>query len=156
MDFDKTDRNELLNSFAHTLEQLSEIISQLTAAEKAKADAASAREHKKMDSFLREEQALLLRLRGLEQQREHQAASLGWKNQTFPQILKTADEKELAVLSPLFTRMEKLLAELTDAKDSSSRIIAVRLREFEHILGAGSRNSFPEADGSSHFHDRYV
>ncbi len=156
MDYNKEARETLFGSFVRILEELSEIISQLIEAETAKATAASAREDEKMDSFLKEEQALLLKLRGLEQQREHMADRLGWKNMTFRQILKTADEKESSALSPLFMRMEKQLKDLADAKDSSSRIITVRLREFEHILGAGSLSGFPEADSSPHFHDRYV
>lgn len=156
MNCNKEDRAAIFDSFVHTLEELSKIIAKLTEAEKSKAETASAGEHGKMDSFLKEEQALLLKLRGLEQLRGRQAADLGWKDLTFRQILSTADEAEVSVLSPLFSEMELLLKDLTDAEESSSRIISVRLREFEHILGANSQNSFPEADGPSHFHDRYV
>ena len=156
MDYNKEDRAELLRSFVGTLEELSEIVVQLTESERAKAEAASAGEHGTMDSFLREEQALLLKLRGLDQLRGRQAAGLGWKDLTFRQILGSADEAEVSVLSPLFSRMEAQLKDLTDAEGSSSRIISVRLREFEHILGAGSRGSIPEAGGPSRFHDRYV
>lgn len=156
MNYNKEERNVLFDSFIRTLEELSEIIEKLTEAENAKAAAASSREDDKMDSFLKKEQALLLKLRGLDQQRERGAEKLGWKDMTFRQILETANETENAALSPLFVRMEQSVKELTDAKDSSSRIITVRLREFEHILGAGSLGSFPEADGSPHFHDRYV
>ena len=155
MDYNKEDRTVLFNSFIHTLNELSEIIVKLTQAETAKAEAAAAGEHGKMDSFLKEEQALLLRLRGLEQQRSRTAASLGWKDLTFRQILKTADEKESSLLSPLFSRMEAQLKSLTDAEESSSRIISVRLREFEHILGV-NHDGFPGTDNLSHFHNRYV
>lgn len=157
MDYNKEGRTVLFGSFVRTLEELSEIIVKLTKTEIAKAEAASAKEHKKMDSFLKEEQALLLKLRGLDQQRSRTASDLGWKDFTFRQILEAADEKEATLLSPLFSRMETQIKELSDAEESSNRIISVRLREFEHILGANSRgSSFPEADGSSRFHDRYV
>lgn len=155
MVYNKEDRAELLHSFAHTLEELCAILSQLTKAETAKAETASAGEHGKMDSFLKEEQALLLRLRGLEQQRSRMAADLGWKDFTFRQILESAEEGERAALLPLFSQMENQLKELADAEESSSRIISVRLREFEHILGA-NRSVLPETNGPSHFHDRYV
>ena len=45
------------DSFAQALQQLSGVVRQLTKAETAKAEAAAAREHKRMDSFLKEEQA---------------------------------------------------------------------------------------------------
>ncbi|MCI8505811.1 MAG: flagellar protein FlgN [Lachnospiraceae bacterium] len=156
MDYSKENRTETLEAFVHILEELSEIISRLTKAEIAKAEAASSGEHKKMDSFLKEEQALLLRLRGLDQQRSRTAADLGWKDLTFRQILNTVQGEELAVLSPLFSQMEQKLKKLADAEESSNRIVSVRLREFEHILGANSRGAFPEAEGASHFHNRYV
>ncbi|MCI8275348.1 MAG: flagellar protein FlgN [Lachnospiraceae bacterium] len=152
----KEDRVVIFDSFIHTLEELSKIIEKLTEAEKAKAETASAGEHGKMDSFLKEEQALLLKLRGLEQLRGRQASDLGWTDLTFRQILAAATERERSVLSPLFSKMEQLLKELADAEESSSRIVSVRLREFEHILGVNSQNTFPEINGSSHFHDRYV
>lgn len=155
MNYNKEDRAALFDSFVHTLEELSGIITKLTEAETAKAEAASAGEHGKMDSFLKEEQALLLKLRGLEQQRTRMAADLGWKDLTFRRILEKSDEKECSVLSPLFSQMEKSLKELTDAEEASNRIVSVRLREFEHILGTGS-SGFPDADGPSHFHNRYV
>ncbi|MCI8513222.1 MAG: flagellar protein FlgN [Lachnospiraceae bacterium] len=156
MNFNKEGQTALLSSFVHTLKQLSETAVRLTEAETAKANAASAKEHEKMDSFLKEEQALLLKLRGLEQQRNRQAEELGWKDLTFRQILQKSDPETFSVLSPVFSELEQQLKNLTDAKDSAGRIISARLREFEHILGTGSSASGLGADVSSHFHDRYV
>ena len=56
----REERTAHFDAFVRTLEQLAEIAGRLTDAENAKAQAASAGEHGKMDSFLREEQALLL------------------------------------------------------------------------------------------------
>ncbi len=145
---------EPIEKFIHTLEQLSDIVKQLTEAEKAKADAASAREHEKIDSMLNQEQALILKLRGLDQQRARQAEELGWKGLTFREILDDADERDSSALSPLFQRLGQQLQELTDARDSADRMINVRLREFEHILGTGKSGG--RVDIPSHFHDRYV
>lgn len=156
MDYNKEERTKLFDSFVYTLEELSEIVVQLTKAETAKAEVASSGEHGKMDSFLKEEQALLLRFRGLEQQRNRKAIELGWKDLTFRQIIENVEKEDVAVLSPLFTQMEKQIEELARARDSSNRIISVRLREFEHILGASTLGGFPEAGGPSRFHDRYV
>lgn len=156
MTCNKEERAAAFRPFIHTLEELSGIIVKLTEAENAKARTASAGEHGKMDSFLKEEQALLLRLRGLEQQRDRQASALGWNGLTFRQILEAADEDEASVLSPLFSQMEQQLKNLTDAEESSNRIISVRLREFEHILGVNGQNGLPETGGPSRFRDRYV
>lgn len=156
MHYNKEERTKLLVAFTHTLDQLAETAAQLTEAESAKAQAASAKEHDKMDSFLKKEQALLLKLRGLEQQRVRQTGELGFKDLTFRQILAQADEEEVSVLSPIFTKLERQLADLTEARESADRMIQVRLREFEHVLGTGRPGGGPGTDSSSHFHDRYV
>lgn len=156
MTYNKEERTTLLEAFVQILEEISGIVSRLTEAEAAKTEAASTGEHKKIDSFLKDEQALLLKLRGLEQQRNRKACELGWEELTFRQILETADEKEQAILSPLFSKMETQLKGLAEVKDSSDRIISVRLREFEHILGTNKAGIFSDSKGPSHFHDRYV
>ncbi len=156
MDYNKEGREEAFHSFAHALQQLSEAVRQITEVETAKAEAASAREHKRMDSFLKEEQALLLKVRGLEQQRDRHAAVLGWKGLTFRQVLQAAAEEEAAVLSPIFSSMEENLAQLTDAKETAGRIITARLREFELLLGTGNPDGTPGAEAPSYFHNKYV
>lgn len=152
----REERTAHFDAFVRTLEQLAEIAGRLTDAENAKAQAASAGEHGKMDSFLREEQALLLKLRGLEQLRERQAAALGFQNLTFRQLLKKTEPEETAVLTPLFTRLEQQLKDLTDARETAGRIVTSRLREFEFLLGSDHLDSPPGTDVSSHFRDRYV
>lgn len=156
MDYNKEGRAEAFSSFVHALEQLSEVVSKLTKAETAKAEAAAAKEHKRMDSFLKEEQALLLKIRGLEQQRDRQAAALGWKDMTFRQILKVAQGEEAAALLPIFTDLEERLRELTDAKETAKRIITSRLREFELLLGTGNPDGIPGEEVPSYFHNKYV
>ncbi len=156
MDYNKEGREDAFHSFAQALQQLSGVVRQLTEAETAKAEAAAAREHKRMDSFLKEEQALILKVRGLEQQRDRHAAVLGWKGLTFRQVLKAANEEEAAVLSPIFSAMEENLAQLTDAKETAGRIITTRLREFELLLGTGSVDGAPGAEAPSYFHNKYV
>lgn len=156
MDYNKEGRSEAFASFAHALQQLSDVVRQLTETETAKAEAAAAREHKRMDSFLKEEQALILKIRGLEQQRDRHAATLGWKGLTFRQVLEAANEQEVSVLSPIFSALEENLANLTDAKETAGRIITARLREFELLLGTGNPDGSPGAEAPSYFHNKYV
>lgn len=150
MENESRDRASLLHAFAHTLEQLSEVAGQLAEAENAKMDAASTGEHRKLDPILKKEQALLLKLRGLEQQRVRQEEGLGWKGLKFREILDEAGEEESAALSPLFQTLESQLGVLRRNRDSADRIIRVRLREFELRYGKGT----PVA--GVHFHERYV
>lgn len=136
-----------LEAFGDTLEQLSDLMTSLTQMENAKAEAASSGQHGRTDGYLKQEQALILKLRGLEQRHRKQMKTLAWDGLTFRQILEQADEKEEAFLSPLFGRLTEQLRLLTSSRDSANRILNVRLKEFEDAL-AGS----PQP----HFRDTYV
>ncbi|MCI8576621.1 MAG: flagellar protein FlgN [Lachnospiraceae bacterium] len=136
-----------LEAFGDTLEQLSDLMTSLTQMENAKAEAASSGQHGRIDGYLKQEQALILKLRGLEQRHRKQMKTLAWDGLTFRQILEQADEKEEAFLSPLFGRLTEQLRLLTSSRDSANRILNVRLKEFEDAL-AGS----PQP----HFRDTYV
>lgn len=140
-------RREDLASFGNTLEQLSELMASLNQIETAKAEAASAGQHGRINGYLQQEQALILKLRGLEQHHAKQMKALGWEGLNFRQLLEQADGEEKAVLSPLFDRLTGQLKLLTDSKESSDRILKVRIKEFEEAL-AGARQP--------HFHDTYV
>lgn len=140
-------RPAALESFGNTLEQLSDLMTSLTQMEDAKAEAASAGQHGRINGYLQQEQALILKLRGLEQQHTKQMKALGWGGLTFRQILDQADREEKALLSPMFDRLTGQLKLLTDSKDSSDRIMKLRIKEFEETL-AGARQP--------HFHDTYV
>jgi len=136
-----------LEAFGDTLEQLSDLMTSLTQMENAKAEAASSGQHGRIDGYLKQEQALILKLRGLEQRHRKQMKTLALDGLTFRQILEQADEKEEAFLSPLFGRLTEQLRLLTSSRDSANRILNVRLKEFEDAL-AGS----PQP----HFRDTYV
>ena len=53
-----------LEAFGRTLEQLADLMVSLTQTENAKAEAASSGNHDRINGFLQQEQALILRLRG--------------------------------------------------------------------------------------------
>lgn len=136
-----------LKAFGETLEQLSDLMNSLTELENAKAEAASAGQHGRINGFLQQEQALVLRLRGLEQRHTKLMKALGWEGRTFRQILQQVDPGERALLSPLFDRLSSQLKLLTDSRDSADRILKLRIREFEERLAGAPK---------PHFHDTYV
>ena len=94
-----------------------------------------------------QEQALVLKLRGLEQTRVKQADALGWKGLTFRQILNRTSEQQKELLSPLFHNLSLQTKQLTGSKESADRILSLRLKEFEKAL---------EGNLPPHFHETYV
>ena len=136
-----------LEDFCSTLEQLSEIVGTITALEDAKAEAASKKQHFLKEGYLKQEQALVLKLRGLEQTRVKQADALGWKGLTFRQILNRTSEQQKELLSPLFHNLSLQTKQLAGSKESADRILSLRLKEFEKAL---------EGNLPPHFHETYV
>lgn len=139
-----------MEKFCSVLMELMQTLDEFQRIETDKLNAASAREHQKIDGFLKEEQALLLKLRGLEQHRMQAQNALGWKGLNFREILDLANPEQKEQLQPLFEQMEAKMQSLKETKDSSDRIIRVRLREFETILSSNGENPIP-----SHFHNTY-
>ena len=82
MAFTDSSTDEAVSGFSDTLEQLLGLMGSISELEEAKAEAASTKQHQKIDGLLKEEQALILKLRGLEQLRMKQAGALGWQGLT--------------------------------------------------------------------------
>lgn len=152
---------DIFEEFACSLEKLSDIVRDITMIEKEQSEAAARKRHDTMDGFLKQEQALLLKLRGQEQKRLRLAESLGWGGLTFQQILDQASESQCQRLKPLFDQLNAQVKLLLETKDTTERIIKVRLREFETLLSMKQRyvyneNGVIDEGIPSSFHERYV
>lgn len=143
-----------LEEFCKTLRQLSDVVEQLAHIEDEKATAAAQKQHSELDPLMRREQPLVLSLRGLEKQRMEQAAALGWEGLNFRQIMDTADAEQKAVLSPLFTELQEKTDRLKQTRETSDRMLKVRLRELEIMAAEMARR--PDGKAPASFHDRYV
>lgn len=147
------DKASLLE-FAGTLEQLCQVVADITRIEEEKAKAASEGHHSMIDGLLKEDQACILKLRGLEQQRMRQAQELGFQDLTFRQILEKVDQEQRECLLPLFTKLDSQIHQLSSIRESSERAISLRLREFKQFF---AERGFEDNTGNDiHFHDRYV
>ena len=122
---------EKLEEFIHVIEKLTDTLNQMAVVETAKAQAAASNQPRLLDGYIREEQAAILKIRGLEHHRMELAEILGWKDMTFRQILAGASPDGRSLLEPLFHRLEESLSSLTRARDNSDRMIKVRLHELE-------------------------
>ncbi len=143
-----------LEEFLGTLRQLSDVVEKLAHIEDEKATAAAEKQHDALDPLMRREQPLILSLRGLEKQRMEQAAALGWDGLTFRQIMDTADPEQKEALSPIFTELRERTDRLKKNRDTSDRMLRVRLRELEIMTAEMTRR--PDGKAPASFHDRYV
>ncbi|MBR5509630.1 MAG: hypothetical protein IKV59_06215 [Lachnospiraceae bacterium] len=143
-----------LDEFCTTLRQLITVVKDITEIEQRRIDAASRNEHRQIESFLNEEQAALLSMRGLEQKRMHQAADLGWKDFTFRQILYAADSEQKKLLLPIFNELDEQISLLKKVRTSADRIIGLRIHELEEAIAAAG--GIPNGTSSHFFKDRYI
>lgn len=140
--------------FCETLGRLADTVCEIAGIEQKRLDAASAKEHQRIHTFLNDEQAALLNLRGLDQKRSHQAEALGWKDLTYTQILAVADDTQKAALTPLFERLNAEVSSLKEIKANADRIVNVRIHEFEELIALAG--GVPKELSANLFHDKYV
>ena len=153
--------NQLSEEFIPIITELTKALGALTRLEETKAETASLGYHSRMDGLLKEEQAIVLRIRGLEQRRLKLQENLGWAGFSFRQILSNSDQEQAGLLTPLFLPLEQQIKNLLDVRDSAQRIISLRLREFSTALSQEDGQSYNENGEPgiripSHFRDTYV
>ena len=152
-----------LDKFVAVLRDLAETAGQIARIEQAKAEAASENRHERLDDFIQDEQAYILKLRGQEQHRLRLAEQLGWKDLTFRQILASVEGEQEQLLSPLFAELERELKRLEQARGSSERIINAKLREIQVSIARQQGGSYdntgnvsPNPPLQSKMHNKYV
>lgn len=151
------------DEFITVLQETTKLIASISQIENAKAEAASEKMHRRLDSFIQTEQAHILKLRGLEQKRMRLAETLGWKGLTFRQILEKASPEENEQLQPEFNQLEETLKGLEHSRKASEQIINVRLHELQVAIAQQEGGSYDDAGNinlNSPYHskmkDRYV
>lgn len=133
---------ESFEEFTAVIRDLAAVVSDIGRVEEAKARAASEKRHQLLDGYIQQEQAQILKLRGLEQHRIRLAETLGWNSLTFRQILENASPEQAEVLKPIFLRLEEELSQMQQARKSSEQIIQVRLHEIQTAIAKQEGSSY--------------
>lgn len=136
---------ELFDDFISVIKETAELVGQIAQVEADKAEAASLRQHHLLDGYIQEEQAQILKLRGLDQKRSRLAQNLGWDSLTFRQILAKAPLRQSGQMRPLFDELEQQLMRLKDSRDAAEQIINVRLHELDVALAGYTAGSYDNA-----------
>lgn len=152
-----------LDEFITVVRDTADLADSIAKVENAKTEAASEKMHHRLDSYIQTEQAMILKLRGLEQKRMHLAEVLGWKGLTFRQILAKASPEEREKLQPSFDHLEETLKKLENSRKSSEQILNVRLHELQVAIARREGSSYDDAGNvnlnspyRSKMKDRYV
>lgn len=149
--------HQSLEEFTAVIQDLIKLVGDIGRVEDAKALAASEKHHQLLDGYIQEEQAQILKLRGLEQHRIRLADALGWNSLTFRQILEMAPPEQVTVLKPLFVQLEEQLNHMQQARKSSEQIIQVRLHELQVAIARREGSSYDNSGNvnlNSPFHNK--
>lgn len=127
-----------LREYMSIIQDLTAVAGNIARTEDVKASAVSNNRHQLLDDCIQEEQALLLKLRGLEQHRIKLQKELGWDSLTLRQILDTASPEQADALDPVFQKLDQQLRRLQTSREASERILKVRLHELEVFSQMGA------------------
>lgn len=150
------------SNFIKIIEEFVNFFDNLILTEQEKLDAAVKNRISILEECMHKEQAAVLRLRGLEQKREHEQQQLGMKDYTFRQILEKAPEDISSVLTPLFNRMSEQVNQFQSLSDSAKDIIEVNLHVIQSSLAGDSpgRETYSASgkknENTNHFTSRTV
>lgn len=148
------DPSKTLKDYILIIKDLISTAASIARTEEIKTAAVSERRHELLDDCIQEEQALLLKLRGLEQHRIKLQKELGWDGFTLSQILEQASPEQAESLSPVFQELDQQLRRLQTSREAAEQILKVRLHELEIFSGGGaaydnggnlSQNSAPQS-----------
>lgn len=87
-----------------------------------------------VEACMTQEQALVLKLRGLDQKRERVMKELGWDGKTFSQIVASAPEEERQELQKLFEDLDRSMGVFKDVNDNAMTTMEVHLRDIEKVI----------------------
>lgn len=123
-----------MNEFKKVIQDLIEVFRQLTGIEQAKLNAAAGKHVATVEDCITKEQALVLKLRGLERERERRQEAAGYGGMQFRQILETVSEEERAELLPAFHELSAVIQLFQSINDDANRILKTNLHEIEKAL----------------------
>lgn len=87
-----------------------------------------------VEECMTQEQALILKLRGLEHKRESAQKELGWEGKNFSQILETVSKEDRPEMQKLFDDLERTMGVFQDTNKNAMLTMEVHLREINKII----------------------
>ena len=145
-----------VRALAGVLHELTDIVTVISQTEREKAQAVSLNQHEQLAGCIKEEQAHILKLRGLENRRLGLLKKCGGEELTFRQLLELVSPEASEQLSPLFQKLESALAGLQSNRQDAERIINVKLHDIRRLLEPEPVQTGSPADSADHIRNKYV
>ncbi len=123
-----------MEEFKQVIRELTDLFRELSALGGVKLDAARMNNTATLETCMTREQALSMKLKGLEQKRERVQASLGYGGKRFREILETDGAKDDLEMAALFESLSREVQMFREVNDDVNRIVGVNLREIRKEL----------------------
>lgn len=154
---------ENYSEFNALMKDFIELFDNLIDVEQRKLDAVITDDIAEVEESIKKEQAVILRLRGLEHRRETVQNSMGMKDRTFREILDLAPKDVSETLNPLFQDLSQKVRTFQSINDNARDAVNVKLHNIQSKLNpsaAGSKVYSASGVGSpseeTHFTNRFV
>ena len=144
-----------MDEFKKIIEQLISVFQQLTKIEHVKLDAAAGKHVGTVEDCVTQQQALLLRLRGLEQSREREQKKAGYEGLQFREILERCPDSEREGLFQLFDSLSREIQMFREVNADSNEILKTNLHMIDKALRTKTGKTY-NSDGKDETNVRHM
>lgn len=123
-----------MDEFKKVISDLIRLFRQLIKVEEVKLNAAAGKHIGTLEDCVKQEQALLLRLRGLEQNRERTQKKVGYEGLQFREILERVPDNEREELYELFDELSREIQMFREINEDSNQILQTNIHSIEKAL----------------------
>lgn len=117
-----------MKEFQRVIREMIALFHQFNGIEQMKLKSAQANHVAAVDECMTREQALILKLRGLELEREKYQKEAGYEGMKFREILVAVSSEEREVLSPLFDELSREMQLFQQVKGDAEEVMRNNLR----------------------------
>ncbi len=123
-----------MEKFRKVITDLTDLFHQLIGIEQVKLRAVSTHQVAMVEECMNKEQALLLKLRGLELERERAQEKAGFGGMRFREILEQVSSEEREALLPLFEGLSQAIQMFKNVNSDANTALATNLHMVEKVL----------------------
>lgn len=143
-----------MNEFKEIISELILLFQDLCQIEQEKLNVIQKNRVTYLEDCMNQEQAAILKMRGLDVRRENCQEQLGWKGDSFRQILDKMDEAGRAEFEPMFEELSRFVSLFQGISDSARALIEVNLHQINKMMESNSQPLSPA--GSTTFTSKKI
>lgn len=133
---------DTFDQFVGVIKELIQLFQHLIEVEQNKIEVVRKSQVIALEECMNQEQAAILKLRGLDQKREQLLASMGYGGFTFRQILEKCPSAQKEILSPLFQELEQKINYFKDINDNGKELLQLNLHKIESVMKGKPEKTF--------------